>query len=45
MSDHAPWRARPERMKMFVHRWPGLPWRAEMLEAAALVDVGSNWRQ
>jgi hypothetical protein len=28
-SDHAP-RARPERMKTFVHRWPGRLGRAEM---------------
>ena len=30
MSDHAPWRARPERMKMFVRRWPGTPGAVEM---------------
>jgi hypothetical protein len=30
MSDDAPWRARPERMKVFVRRWRGTPGAVEM---------------
>jgi hypothetical protein len=35
---HAPWRARPERMKMVVRRWRESP-GTDAISAAALVDV------
>ena len=43
-SDDAPWRARPERMKMFVRRWRGSPGAVAIL-STVLVDVGSAWCQ